>query len=226
MPDKVLAGTDDPAGRKDPATVRIAARAAGIPFWLDVETAATAPTLRWTVTDHATEGVPMSNAATGSARVVNVAAGVENTDRTAPVPDRRHHALAVLIGNWINEGHTIASGDIPSVPILTSDVYQWVPGEFFVVHSAFGKIGETTVGGVEIIGVDGEAYRSTFYDSFGNVHSSRLEIEGNVLRWLGDRTRCTVTMIDDGMTQVARHESSADGVSWTPSMDVTLRKAG
>jgi hypothetical protein len=30
---------------------------------------------------------------------------------------------------------------------------------------------------------------------------------------------------DDGMTQVARHESSADGVSWTASMDVTLRKA-
>src|SRR5271165_2701635 len=105
-----------------------------------------------------------------------------------------------------------------------SDVYEWAPGGFFVVHSAFGKIGETTVGGVEIIGVDGEAYRSTFYESFGNVHRSRLEIEGDVIRWIGDRTRCTVTMTDDGMTQVAHHESSADGVSWTASMDVTLRK--
>ena len=28
----------------------------------------------------------------------------------------------------------------------------------------------------------------------------------------------------DGMTQVARHKSSADGVNWTASMDVTLRK--
>lgn len=168
----------------------------------------------------------MSRPATGSARVVNVAAGVETTERAVPVRDGRHQALAVLIGNWINEGHTIATGEIPSVPILTSDVYQWAPGGFFVVHSAFGKIGETTVGGVEIIGVDGEAYRSTFYDSFGNVHSSRLEIEGNVLRWTAERTRCTVTMIDDGMTQVAQHESSADGVSWRPSMDVTLRKAG
>jgi hypothetical protein len=33
-----------------------------------------------------------------------------------------------------------------------------------------------------------------------------------------------VTLADGGMTQVARHESSADGVSWTASMDVTLRK--
>jgi hypothetical protein len=84
----------------------------------------------------------------------------------------------------INEGHTIETAEIPSVPILTSDVYEWAPGGFFVVHSAFGKIGETAVGGVEIIGVDGGAYRSTFYDSFGNVHR----------------------------------------VSWTASMDVTLRK--
>jgi hypothetical protein len=92
------------------------------------------------------------------------------------------------------------------------------------VRSAFGKMGETSVGGVEIIGADGEAYRSTFYDSFGNVHRSRLEIEGDVIRWIGDLTRCTATMSDGGMTQVAHHESSADGVSWTASMDVTLRK--
>jgi Protein of unknown function (DUF1579) len=161
---------------------------------------------------------------TRSAGVVTVAAGVEHTDQAAPVRDHRHQALAVLIGKWINEGHTIASGDIPSVPILTSDVYEWAPGGFFVVHSAYGKIGETSVGGVEIIGVDGEEYQSTFYDSFGNVHRSQMEIKGDVLRWAGDRTRSTVTMTDGGMSQVARHESSPDGVTWAPSMDVTLRK--
>jgi Protein of unknown function (DUF1579) len=156
--------------------------------------------------------------------VVSVAAGVVKTDRPAPRRDGRHQALAVLIGKWINEGRTIETADIPSVPILTRDVYEWAPGGFFVVHSACGKIGETSVGGVEIIGVDGEAYRSTFYDSFGNVHQSRLEIEGDALRWTGDRTRCTATMTDSGMTQVAHHESSADGVKWTASMNVTLRK--
>jgi hypothetical protein len=166
----------------------------------------------------------MSRTSTQAARVVSVAAGVENTDQTAPARDGRHEALAVLIGNWINEGHTIGTAQIPSVPILTSDVYEWAPGGFFVVHSAFGKIGDTSVGGVEIIGVDGEAYSSTFYDSFGNVHRSRVDIEGDLLSWTGDRTRCTVTLTDGGMTQVARHESSTDGVNWTASMDVTLRK--
>ncbi|GAA3432739.1 hypothetical protein [Kutzneria kofuensis] len=153
------------------------------------------------------------------ARVVKVAAGVEETDRPVPVRDDRHQALAVLIGNWINQGET-AGGD----PILTSDVYEWAPGGFFVVHTAFGKIGEAGVGGVEMIGVDGDGYLSTFYDSFGNVHQSRFEIDGTELRWIGERTRCTVTLADNGTTQLGRHESSADGVTWSPSMTVTLRK--
>ena len=45
-----------------------------------------------------------------------------------------------------------------------------------------------------------------------------------MIRWIGEGTRCTVTLTDGGLTQVAHHESSADGVTWTASMDVTLRK--
>jgi hypothetical protein len=156
--------------------------------------------------------------------VVRVASGVESTEQPAPVRDRRHRALEVLVGRWINEGHTIATEQVPSLPILTSDVYELAPGGFFVVHSAYGKIGEISVGGVEIIGVDGDAYLSTLYDSFGNVHSSRVEIEGDVIRWIGARTRCTATIADRGRTQIARHEASADGITFAPSMDVTLRK--
>ncbi|SEO44437.1 hypothetical protein [Amycolatopsis saalfeldensis] len=99
---------------------------------------------------------------TESARVVAVAAGVEQTDRAVPVRDGRHQALEVLIGKWVNEGRTIGTAEVPSVAILTSDVYEWAPGGFFVLHSAFGRIGETAVGGVEMIGVHGDAYRSTF----------------------------------------------------------------
>lgn len=166
----------------------------------------------------------MSDSTASSPRVVMVAAGVESTTRLVPVRDARHEALDVLIGKWINEGHTVATTEVPSLPILTSDVYEWAPGGFFVMHSAYGKIGENSVGGVEIIGVDGDGYRSTLYDSFGNVHTSRMEVDGEVIRWLGERTRCSATITDDGSTQVARHEASADGAAWAPSMEVTLRK--
>lgn len=157
-------------------------------------------------------------------RVVRVASGLESTDQAPAKRDARHRALEVFVGKWINEGHTVATEQAPSVPILTSDVYELAPGGFVVVHSAYGKIGETSVGGVEIIGVEGDAYVSTFYDSFGNVHSSRVEIDGDVVRWIGERTRCTATITDEGRTQVALHEASQDGVTFAPSMEVTLRK--
>jgi hypothetical protein len=166
----------------------------------------------------------MSEPASSSPRVVQVAAGVQNTDRPVPVRDARHEALNVLIGKWINEGRTVAAAAVPSLPIVTSDVYEWAPGGFFVVHSAYGRIGDNSVGGVEIIGVDGDGYRSTMYDSFGNVHTSRVEVDGEVIKWLGERTRCTATITDGGTTQLAHHEASADGATWVPSMEVTLRK--
>jgi hypothetical protein len=90
----------------------------------------------------------LSSTSTGRpARVVRVAAGVESTSQAVPVRDARHETLAVLIGRWINEGRTTATAEVPPVPILTSDAYEWAPGGFFVVHTAFGKIGEASVGG-------------------------------------------------------------------------------
>ena len=146
----------------------------------------------------------------------------EHSEKGARSP-RRDEALELLIGNWINEGVTIEAEN-PSVPIVTSDVYEWVPGRYFVIHSAYGMIGDTSVGGVEIIGVTGDGYSSAFYDSFGNTHSSRMEIVGHVITWTGERTRCTATITEGGSTQVAHHEVSIDGKTWTASMDVTLRK--
>src|SRR5262245_62766550 len=80
-----------------------------------------------------------------------VAAGV--VDR-APEPGPEQERLGVFIGKWINEGHTTASAGAPPLKILTSDVYEWMPGRFFVLHTAYGRIGDTDVGGTEVIGYD------------------------------------------------------------------------
>ena len=80
-----------------------------------------------------------------------VAAG--RVDR-APTPGPEHKRLNAIIGRWNNEGHTINPDGTPGVKILASDVYEWAPGGFFVVHSALGRIGDIGVGGVEIIGYD------------------------------------------------------------------------
>jgi hypothetical protein len=141
-------------------------------------------------------------------------------------PGSEHKLLEVFIGKWINEGHTVASVDAPSVKILTSDVYEWMPGGFFVLHTAYGRIGDSDVGGVEIIGYDAatKIYRTHFFDSQGNISSQELTEDLGVWKWRGESTRCTAVFTDQGKTQTAHHERLDEQGNWVPSMEVTLTK--
>jgi hypothetical protein len=130
--------------------------------------------------------------------------------------------LEVFIGKWINTGQTV--GEVP-VPIVTSDVYEWVPGGFFVLHTAYGQIGDLEVGGIEILGRSPNAsrYFSVFYDSGRAVHRADLSVDGSSWTWRGSATGCTAVISADGRVQTAHHVR-LDGDRWVPSMGVLLRK--
>lgn len=134
--------------------------------------------------------------------------------------------LEVFIGRWITEGETAARDGAPSVPIVASDVYQWLPGRRFVMHPAYGRIRDVDVGGLEVIGYDpeNEQFRTFFFASNGDVIQETLSCEDSTWIWRGASVRCTGTFSDDGKSLLARHERSEDGVSWEPSMTVTLRR--
>jgi Protein of unknown function (DUF1579) len=141
-------------------------------------------------------------------------------------PGPEHQRLEVFLGKWINEGSTVASADVPSVKILTSDVYEWMPGGFFVLHTAYGRIGDSDVGGVEIIGYDAanKTYRTHFFDSQGHISSQELTEDLGVWKWRGESTRCTTFFTDQGKTQTAHHERVDEQGNWVTSMEVTLTK--
>jgi hypothetical protein len=141
----------------------------------------------------------------------------------APKPGSEHGRLEVFIGKWINEGETVTT---PAAKILTSDVYEWIPGRFAVLHTAYGRIGDLDVGGVEILGYDAEkgTYTSHFFDSQGHVSVDELIYDDGKWVWNGDRIRTTSEFSADGKVQRSRHEQSEDGVEWRLAMDVTLTK--
>ena len=141
-------------------------------------------------------------------------------------PGPEHHRLAVFIGKWINEGQTIASSDALPVKILTSDTYEWMTGGFFVLHTAYGLIGGMGVGGTEILDYDAasQTYRSSFFDSQGNISSQELLDHGDTWIWQGEKTRATAVFSEDGNTQTVRHERLDDTENWQVSMNVTLKK--
>jgi hypothetical protein len=65
----------------------------------------------------------------------------DEVEHHQPRPGPEHEVLEVIIGKWINEGHTVATEPAPSARILTSDVYEWSTGGFFVLHTAYGRAG-------------------------------------------------------------------------------------
>src|SRR6266566_9526902 len=141
-------------------------------------------------------------------------------------PGPEHKRLDVLIGKWMNEGQTIAGARAPAVKILTSDVYEWMPGGFFVLHTAYGRIGNRDVGGTEIIGYDAasQKYRSHFFDSQGNISMQEVTASGDTWKWTGEQTRCTAVFTNQGKTQTAHHERVDEQGNWVPAMEVTLTK--
>jgi Protein of unknown function (DUF1579) len=120
----------------------------------------------------------------------------------------------------------VAASDRPTAKILTSNVYEWIPGRFAVLHTAYGRIGDLDVGGVEILGYDDEKakYTSHFFDSQGHVTINELIYDDGKWIWSGERLRTTSEFRDGGKVQRSLHEQSEDGVEWRLAMDVTLRR--
>ncbi len=54
-------------------------------------------------------------------------------------PEQRR--LDAFIGRWITEGQTLGGSEAPTAEIVSSDVYEWMPGGFFVRHTVHGRIG-------------------------------------------------------------------------------------
>lgn len=159
-------------------------------------------------------------------RVVAVTRGAERSGAQGPSRGSAHDRLNVWVGRWINEGHTVQEDGAPGVAITTSDVYEWLPGGFFVLHTAYGRIGDAGVGGAEIIGYDEASggYYSHFYDSQGNVSTHKLSVLGDVWTNEGETTRATVEFSDANRIQTVLHERTDDGKKYSASMKVTLTK--
>lgn len=144
----------------------------------------------------------------------------------ASKPGPAHQRLAVFIGKWMNKGQVVSTANAPSIEILTSDVYEWMPGGYFVFHTAYGRIGNLDVGGVEIIGYDPttQRYFSRFFDSSGQVHEADLIVDSNTWTWKGKNTGCTAVFSENGKVQTARHRRLDETGNWVPAMEVVLTK--
>jgi hypothetical protein len=151
-----------------------------------------------------------------------------NTIQKASIPESE--LLDVFVGKWHTTGEVVAPKPVLKIDVI--DTYEWLPGDYCLMHAADGLIGNDKIHSIEIIGYDAsrKMYFAPFFDDQGGAGWEEIQVEDNVWTWHGKNVmgvkhhRCIAVVSDDGHSVKALHERSEDDKNWELWMDVTLNK--
>ena len=144
-------------------------------------------------------------------------------------PGPEHKRLEQFVGTWSYEGDAKASPWSPAGKVTGTDVFEMLPGGFFLQHKWEEKNPIGTIKGVEIWAYDAEkkSYTYNFYSSAGESGSGTLTNTGNVwhssgsgIAYDGKRGwgRCTATFANPTVFSW-KCEASQDGKAFASSFD-------
>jgi Protein of unknown function (DUF1579) len=164
-----------------------------------------------------------------------------DTPNSVQPPGPEIQRLGVLVGRWRSEGHIV--GDVP-IPIIGTDIYEWLPGGFFLVHHVDVMIGEQRVQAIELIGEydpTTDTFTGRAYDNQGNItimHATvdehgvwtftvGCDVTAGARRSTADASgavRSTLTVSLDGGGMTAKWERCDDDATWQRWMDMTFTR--
>lgn len=150
----------------------------------------------------------------------------KNNTQKPPEPDPALKRLSVFVGKWNTEGQLRATPSNPAVKIIGTDIYEWLPGGFFLVHRVDVRMGDEEVKSVEIIGYDASSniYPMRYFDNKGNSGTSQAIVRNGDWIFIGESERSTVTFSDNNNIITASWERLSDGSNWSPWMEVKLTR--
>ena len=139
--------------------------------------------------------------------------------------------LQVFIGKWRAEGKSYAGSQdknnpyASAVPWTSEESYEWLPGNFFVLHKWNAKAGEHIFIGTEIIGYDEKEnhFFTYFFDNAGFHPIYETRVEGNVWTFTDPNTQAKVT-INDPDTITFNWEWKNNGSNWLPLCDRVAKR--
>jgi hypothetical protein len=149
-----------------------------------------------------------------------------------PKPGPEVKKLAYFVGNWKEEGKSMAHG--MSGPISSTQKWEWTSGGFFVVGHSDNKspVGEFTI--MAVLGYDPQAKMYTYnvFDSWGEAIVAKGTVSGDTWTWTtemmmeGKPMKSRLTFKEVSKAQyTCKYESSTDGGStWTPEQESTFTK--
>lgn len=147
----------------------------------------------------------------------------------APKPGAEHKKLEAFVGTWTYEGEVKKNPFGPAGKITGTDVYEMLPGGFFMQHRWDEKNPLGNIKGTEIWGYNAlkKAYSYNYFSSLGETGSGGITNAGNTWTFQGSgitydgktaSARGTVTFASP-TSLVIKVEASADGKTFAPAFE-------
>jgi Protein of unknown function (DUF1579) len=145
-----------------------------------------------------------------------------------------HQRLNVFVGTWHTEGQQREGPIGPAASIRALETYEWLPGEFFLVHRFKGRVGDGEAECIEIIRYDAQSQSYPTHTFYNNGLANEWQSHERDGTWTlaGDwhmqgksvKVRCTTAFTDAGHAMRRTWEQSCDGSSWETFWDVKSSK--
>lgn len=142
-------------------------------------------------------------------------------------PGPGQQLLAPFVGLWNTTGIQKGDAATPDIPINGTDVYEWLPGGFFLLHRVDVHFGEERIQSIEIIAFDASANNYTMhsFDSLGNADLMHATVNNGTWTYEGTSMRFTGSFSEGGNVLSGIWERSEDGQNWQHWMDIKLSRA-
>lgn len=144
-------------------------------------------------------------------------------DRHAAAPE----ALAAFVGHWSTDGEVLATAGGPAVPIAGTDRYEWLPGEYALLHTVDVMMGGDRVRLLEVIGWDAArgAFAMHSFHPDGGADTMYASESAGVWTFQGAGARFTGGFGADGGTLSGTWERMDEAAGWVPWMRIRLTRA-
>jgi hypothetical protein len=145
-----------------------------------------------------------------------------------PKPGSELKRLASLVGEWTTEW-LVKDDDGQPLILHGTDIYEWMPGGFFLIHHTYVLMGDYDYGVMQVIGpfdASSKTYATRSFDSKGveSTTQARVSDEG-IWTFEGEKQRARLVPSEGGQRMTYYWEQSSDGANWEPWMEMQLTRA-
>jgi Protein of unknown function (DUF1579) len=152
-----------------------------------------------------------------------------------PTPSAEHKRLAMFVGDWNVAGRQVASRVGPAAEIAGTERFEWLAGDFFLVHHFDCRVGADLAACIEVTGYDPVTRSYPTHTYYNNGQSAEWQMTEQDDAWIitGEwpmeggtaQVRCTVEFGDEGNSRTGKWESSSDGANWETFWEVRATRA-